>query len=292
MSAVRLIVAGILIAAAFVCAALYQNHNGATTEQHVNARQAQALIRSRFDQLVACDTTKHHCDINAHLHTMREYAMRSRSVVEMGVRGVVGTWAFLDGLVASNRSDSFQLGVDLNMCDYGPVVHLGRSAGVRVAFMQADSTIAPIPPRDLLFIDTLHVYGLLRRELARHAADTRCFILLHDTTSDGSRGEVLRLGMDKDAVVKQTGFPLSEVTRGLWPAVEEFLSAHASEWRLHRRYTHTNGLTILVRRDAKCAVPAVGGETGAVEDVIRLQKSPARRRKVPLRTSRKGKALA
>jgi len=34
---------------------------------------------------------------------------------------------------------------------------------------------------------------------------------------------------------------------GLWPAVEEFLAEHPSEWALQHRYTNNNGLTVLKR---------------------------------------------
>merc|ERR1712194_188096 len=43
------------------------------------------------------------------------------------------------------------------------------------------------------------------------------------------------------------GCSLHEVQLGLWPAVQEFLSAQ-SEWRLARRYTHNHGLTVLERQ--------------------------------------------
>jgi hypothetical protein len=34
--------------------------------------------------------------------------------------------------------------------------------------------------------------------------------------------------------------------KGLWPAVEEFLAAHP-EWKIEKRFTNNNGLTILAR---------------------------------------------
>ncbi|KAH8072335.1 hypothetical protein JL721_3601 [Aureococcus anophagefferens] len=44
---------------------------------------------------------------------------------------------------------------------------------------------------DVVFIDTLHTYGQLRRELEKFGATTRSYIAIHDTEVDGQRGEAL-----------------------------------------------------------------------------------------------------
>jgi hypothetical protein len=59
-----------------------------------------------------------------------------------------------------------------------------------------------------------------------NAAKARRYIVLHDTTTFGERGE-------------------AEGQRGLWPAVEELLAGGA--FRLQQRSTNNNGLTILER---------------------------------------------
>lgn len=88
-----------------------------------------------------------------------------------------------------------------------------------------------IEPTDLLFIDTLHVYDQLKKELDRHAACVRQFIIMHDTTTFGEIGEPI------------DGSPNA---RGLWPAIEEFLESHC-DWQLRERFTNNNGLTVLSR---------------------------------------------
>ena len=88
-----------------------------------------------------------------------------------------------------------------------------------------------IEPTDLLFIDTFHVYQQLRRELELHADRVRRFIALHDTTTFGETGE-------------------HESSRGLWPAIVEFL-AGSSQWRVAARYHNNNGLTILEREHGR-----------------------------------------
>jgi hypothetical protein len=46
---------------------------------------------------------------------------------------------------------------------------------------------------DLLFIDTWHVYGHLKRELAYWHSYAKKFIILHDTTVDEIYGETIRM---------------------------------------------------------------------------------------------------
>jgi hypothetical protein len=77
-----------------------------------------------------------------------------------------------------------------------------------------------------LFLDTRHDYEQLREELRLHAGKVRKYLVLHDTTTFGERGE-------------------TPGHRGLWPAVEEFLAQGA--FRLRERYENNNGLTVLER---------------------------------------------
>ena len=99
---------------------------------------------------------------------------------------------------------------------------------------------------DMVFIDTWHVYGQLKRELDKFSKITKKYIIMHDTTVDEWEGESIRGNLDIDSQIKNTGFSREEITRGLWPAISEFLSIN-SEWILHERYTNNNGLTILRR---------------------------------------------
>jgi len=186
-------------------------------------------------------------DINEHLATLRQYASRVGSIVEMGVRGAVSTWALLLGLTESSAPGKSMIGVDLMPCDYATAHALGARVGIQVAFRQGDSASIALPPRDLLFIDTWHVYAHLRRELAAHHASTRRYILLHDTEVDGIRGESLRLSHDTAAEARQSGYAKAEIEQGLQAAITEFVDAHRDEWRVERVDRHNNGLTVLER---------------------------------------------
>jgi hypothetical protein len=170
----------------------------------------------------------------------------------MGVRRCVSSWAFLAGLDESSMLKKELLCVDIEPAD---TCELARWAGrlmppVRVTMLVADSRKIVLPHEfDLLFIDTLHVYGQLKAELWAHQGRIRRFIVLHDTETDRDKGEVLRMGWDARKMAQDTGMKEKEISQGLWPAVEEFLAVFPG-WILQKHFSNNNGLTLLARREA------------------------------------------
>jgi len=69
---------------------------------------------------------------------------------------------------------------------------------------------------------------------------------MHDTTVDEWHGESIRNGDNVFNQSIESGFPVEEINKGLWPAVQEFLDSN-NDWILHERFTNNNGLTILKR---------------------------------------------
>jgi hypothetical protein len=118
--------------------------------------------------------------------------------------------------------------------------------GVNTIFYNESDLDCPMEDTDLLFIDTWHVYGQLKRELAKFAPLTKKYIIMHDTTVDEIYGETIRMGWNPEQQSRESGFPVKEITCGLWPAVEEFLAANP-DWVLKERFTNNNGLTVLAR---------------------------------------------
>jgi hypothetical protein len=182
-------------------------------------------------------------DINEHLPTLYEYARKVDHITECGVRGVVSSYAFAAGLLGkpANRLICVDLDTNDNVVTFGGEC---SAEGINRTFYQQSDLDCPIEQTDLLFIDTWHIYGHLKRELARWHSHVGKYIIMHDTTVDEWQGETIRCGMNAQQQSAQTGIPIEEINRGLWPAVEEFLRAHP-EWKLERRYTNNNGLTIL-----------------------------------------------
>jgi hypothetical protein len=189
-------------------------------------------------------------DINEHMTTLAYLASMCTSVGEMGVRGIVSTWAFLYGL-SKNESDQKKtmICVDIMPTQMDAAIDAGKKEGIDVTFVQGDSASADVlsKPVDLLFIDTWHVYGHLKRELATHHTKALKYIVMHDTESDGIYGESIRLGSDIQRQHEESGYPMEEITKGLKPAVDEFLAEHGDQWQMTHHFPNNNGLTVLSR---------------------------------------------
>jgi len=184
-------------------------------------------------------------DINEHLPTLYTYAKQCSHITECGVRTVVSSWAFAAGLLG--KPDAHLVQVDLdhndNVVQFGQVA---QEAGIRVTFHKENDLTCPMEPTELLFIDTWHVYGHLKRELQRWHSSVSKWIIMHDTTVDELLGETIRAGWNAEQQSVESGYPVDEITKGLWPAVAEFLEVHP-EWVIEARYTNNNGLTVLRR---------------------------------------------
>jgi hypothetical protein len=184
-------------------------------------------------------------DIYEHLPALAAYASLCTHITECGVRGAVSSYALATGLVETPGAKMVQVDPETGPNSETFRVECERQ-GLPVTYYRQSDLDCPMEQTDLLFIDTWHVYGQLKRELARWHGHVTKFILLHDTEVDKWRGETLRCGGDIQALSEATGVPPEEIQRGLWPAVREFLAAHP-EWRLQEHTTACNGLTVLAR---------------------------------------------
>lgn len=186
-------------------------------------------------------------DINEHLRMLCKYARRCDSIMECGVRTVVSTWAFLHGIRRCGKP--VLIGVDLNSPPKESqelVADLAERTGVLYKFYQQSDLECPIESVDLVFLDTWHVYGHMKRELNRMHSLVNKYIIIHDTTIDEWKGETVRNGWNAEEQSKKTGIPVEEIRMGLWPAIEEFLQSNL-EWQVEVRLNNCNGLTILKR---------------------------------------------
>jgi len=85
----------------------------------------------------------------------------------------------------------------------------------------------PIPPTDMLFIDSHHTYDQLLKELMTHGPQVRRFIVMHDTHANGQRGD--------------DGKPL-----GLLHAIRSFIIKNPG-WRVIYHSEEQYGLTVIGR---------------------------------------------
>lgn len=187
-------------------------------------------------------------DINEHIDTLCDYASRCESILELGVRSCVSTFAFIKGLTLNGKGVKTLVSNDLT---YNPNVQAAIATsfryGVSHQFVQGNDLSLTIQTTfDLTFIDTWHVYAQLSRELAKFSKVTKKYIILHDTEVDKTLGESLRCGSDVQQQARDTGFPVHEITQGLQPAIDEFLEAH-KEWRVDLHKSNNNGLTVLAK---------------------------------------------
>lgn len=204
-------------------------------------------VQSTFQHLANSSS-----DINEHLPTLSKYASECESVFETGVRGCVSSWAFAHGLLLNNSSTKTLFMNDIEECDVGQLLQYTRDLPIVINYKWIDNLKLNFTQSyDLTFIDTWHVYGQLKRELAKFAPITNKYIIMHDTTVDEWLGEAMRYNCDAIQLLRlsqSSGIPVEEINRGLWPAIEEFLVANPN-WVLHERFTNNNGLTVLRRTE-------------------------------------------
>lgn len=202
------------------------------------------MITTKYNQL--CQTPS---DINEHLPTLAKYAQQAEVILEAGVRSVVSTWAFIHGLNNNNSDSKTIYSVDLEWAPIQEAMQAAQQANIQLSFTQRDILKYTLPQKvDITFIDTLHCYGQIKRELTIFAPLTNKYIIMHDTTVDEFTGEPIRCNFNIEQMKRNTGFNDQELTLGLWPAIEEFLQTN-SDWELKERFTNNNGLTILARKD-------------------------------------------
>ena len=186
-------------------------------------------------------------DINEHLITLSKYASECESVFETGVRGCVSSWAFAHGLLHNGKNNKMFFMNDIDNCDIHELLNATKYLPILIDYQFINNLKLELSEKyDITFIDTWHVYGQLKRELEKFAPNTNKYIIMHDTTVDEWLGETIRMNLNAEQQSAQSGYPLEEIKRGLWPAIDEFLNNHP-EWVLHERFTHNNGLTILRR---------------------------------------------
>lgn len=177
-------------------------------------------------------------DINEHLPLLRNYASECEHVTELGTRFAISTLGFLIGKPKKVTT------IDINYHFYKPfkeeVERFAKECNVEFQFIEGDVLKIDINETDLLFIDTLHTYNQLSRELKKHKDKVRKWIILHDTTTFGyTDEEFYKNGNISEEIAAQ------EITkRGLAPALEEFLMQN-KEWTVKEVFTNNNGLTVL-----------------------------------------------
>jgi len=204
---------------------------------------AKEILKMKYDMLSNSPS-----DINEHLPTLYKYATECESVLELGVRGCVSSWAFLKGLHDNEKERKYLFLNDIGICPIYDLLNISRDLNINLNYEWVNDLELNITDKrfDLTFIDTWHIYGQLKRELLKFSAITNKYIIMHDTTVDAEKGETLRLGLDSMQQSFDSGYPIEEIECGLQKAINEFLFTN-NEWRIKEIFENNNGITVLER---------------------------------------------
>ena len=161
-------------------------------------------------------------DINQHLPLMNILAKLCTHITEFGVRWGNSATVWFNNPVVFRGYDIVEFP------EATEIFTLARSLGRDCALIIADTgSLQSIEQTDLLFIDSLHTYEHVKKEL-KLAKFVNKFIVLHDTELFGQSGE-------------------DGSTPGLLQAIGEFLQEDG-EWTVMEHRTFNNGLTVLTRK--------------------------------------------
>mgnify|MGYP003646470471 FL=1 len=198
-------------------------------------------------------------DMYEHLPTLKQYAGKCDTICEFGTNDLTSTIGLLSGFpkhlitLDLNHPDIFALTFEPfnpnRKEDEEPTViklnletvnKIATDNEIEFKFMQTNSLEFSFNSVDLLFIDSLHTYTQLTKELMLHAKKVKKYIILHDTEFFGEKGQ-----NNKD---KEGNYlcPHWE-TKGIGHAIGEFLENPYSGWVIDKHYTNCHGLTILKR---------------------------------------------
>jgi len=200
-------------------------------------------IKNKYETL--CHTKS---DINEHLPILFKYASKCDSAIECGVRRCVSCWSLLHGVLSNDSKNKKRLFLnDIAPCDVTEIITNTPSSCITVDYMWCPDVDLKIDGEyDLVFIDTWHVYGLLKRELNKFGKIIKKYIIMHDTTIDEIHSESVRNKHDIESKMRDFNYTYEEVTIGLGKAIDEFLKENP-EWKLIEKLTNNNGLTVLER---------------------------------------------
>lgn len=175
-----------------------------------------------------CNTTS---DINEHLPALYFYAQQCKTIAEMGVRYVTSSYAF-----ALSKPEKL-LCLDIDKNHYVEVfIDECKQENINIEFVHASSLEHELDQEyDLLFIDTLHTFEQLSKELEKHHSKIKKYIIFHDTIFWGNKNENPIDSSDTGERGKNVG---------LVPAIKNFLKSH-KEWKEVCTYSNNNGLTVL-----------------------------------------------
>jgi FkbM family methyltransferase len=191
-------------------------------------------------------------DINEHLPKLLELAKQCDSITEFGVRHGRSTTAFISSGIKLTSYDIEET-VEARML-FDVAKSLGKPCEYIVDPVKGNSLLVDIDETDLLFIDTIHSYEQLSKELAKHHSKVNKFICVHDTHIFGYEWQP-----HFEWPVYQHFHNQGTHQKGLLHAIIDFLIKHP-EWKIKHHSVINNGLTVLQRSVDRLPTPVVADE--------------------------------
>lgn len=180
-------------------------------------------------------------DINEHLPTLKAIASECDSVTEMGVRFVISTWALVEA--CPKKLTCYDINSKFYEEGKGNIEDVCNNKNIDFKFIESDTLKLEIEKTDFLFIDTLHTYNQLYKELNLHSKNVNKYIALHDTVSFGHIDESIY--QHASDIIKNE----NSTNTGLIKAINDFLlTDEGKNWKVDKVYENNNGLTILKRK--------------------------------------------
>ena len=143
-------------------------------------------------------------DIREHLQTLKELASECEIVTEFGFRLGASFTALLMGEPDILRTYDIHIPQDAK----DGLTKL--SGDTIVEFVEASTLDVYIPITDLLFIDTLHTYSQLKKELELHGDRARKYLAFHDT-----KGQMDKVFANPSSVTALQLLAMALVTRAI-----------------------------------------------------------------------------
>jgi len=161
-------------------------------------------------------------NVSQHMPTFRKYAKQCEHITEFGFGGGWAASGFL--IEKPKKYVTYDIALQGVHNDYREMV----KPDTEFVAIQADTAEIEIESTDLLFIDSMHTYEHMKKELNKHAYKVKKWIIMHDTTTYGAGGQ-------------------DGKRPGLVQAIEEFLVDNP-RWELLEKFEYCHGLTVLGRK--------------------------------------------
>ncbi|AYV85932.1 MAG: hypothetical protein Solivirus2_3 [Solivirus sp.] len=189
-------------------------------------------------------------DINEHLALISELAGECTSALEISTQGSSSLYALAAGIGKKEGGHLYY--INSARIEQGEFCQNCAIAGIHLTFFNESSInfeVKKIGSIDLLFIDSIHSYFHILKELRVLAPITRKYIVMHDTTIDAHLSELKRMGMNVKEYCDKYGCKRWEAERGVEGAITLFLQEN-SDWMIKTKRENNNGLTVLCKRES------------------------------------------